>query len=286
MYDSTTARDIPTSATKVAGYVDGLYTWTAEDWARFPRAVHVRIAIFGSTNDGVVLDVEPGCASPGEAPGWTQRRRAAGVDPTVYVNLSTWPIVTSAFRGAGVTEPHYWIAHYDNVADNIPMGAVAKQYIDQPRSGGHYDKSVVADFWPGVDSGVIVTSLDDAKQSVYVDPAGKQSSTSMELWKFLLATDSSAWWVRQAMAGEQRVHMPDGAYRNMFDALVDLTARMMALDAKMNTLITEVSAEEAAILAAIKGVTAGVVDVTALANALTPLISKADIAALAAQLSK
>jgi hypothetical protein len=150
LYDSTTADDIPTTVEVVAGYVDGRYAWSAADWARFPGAVKVRIAVRASTNDGHVLDVEPGDATPVEAPGWVAMRRRAGVDPTVYCNLSDLPTVRAAFDAAGVAQPHYWVARYDGVAD-IPAGCIAKQYMNDPGSGGHWDLSAVADYWPGVD---------------------------------------------------------------------------------------------------------------------------------------
>jgi hypothetical protein len=66
---------------------------------------------------------------------------------TVYCNTSEWPQVRAAFQNAGVTEPNYWVAQYDN-NPTIPAGAVAKQYIGDYQG---YDKSVVADYWPGVD---------------------------------------------------------------------------------------------------------------------------------------
>jgi hypothetical protein len=150
MYDSITAADIPASARMVAGYVSGQWTWTTADWDRFPNAVKVRIATQANVNDGHVLDVEPGDATPAQAPGWVVKRRAAGIDPTIYCNASTWPVVRAAFTTAQVAEPHYWIAKYDNVAAVLD-GAVAKQYINPPTSGGHYDLSAVADYWPGVD---------------------------------------------------------------------------------------------------------------------------------------
>ncbi|GLY65481.1 hypothetical protein [Amycolatopsis taiwanensis] len=49
-----------------------------------------------------------------------------------------------------MTQPHCWVARYDGVA-NLPVGCVAKQYINPPGSGGHFDLSAVADFWPGID---------------------------------------------------------------------------------------------------------------------------------------
>lgn len=151
MYDSVTAKDIPASAAMVAGYVSGPFRWSDADWARFPNATKVRIATRANVNDGHVLDVEPGAATPAQAPGWVQMRRAAGVDPTVYCSLGAWPAVRAAFAAADVAEPHYWIAHYD-YSPALPGGAVAKQYADPAHnSGGHYDKSSVADYWPGID---------------------------------------------------------------------------------------------------------------------------------------
>jgi hypothetical protein len=150
MFDSTTAADIPLSAELVGGYVDGEWQWTTSDWALFPAARHVRIAVWASTDAGTVLDVESGNATPLEAPAWVQMRRAAGVDPTVYMSESTWPAVRAAFTAQGVPEPHWWVAHY-GVPAAIPAGAVAHQYADEALTGGHYDMSVVADYWPGVD---------------------------------------------------------------------------------------------------------------------------------------
>jgi hypothetical protein len=147
MYDAIHPLNIPVTAQMVAGYVDGLYRWTAANWARFPNAVKVRIAVFPSTNDGHVLDVELGDATPAQAPGWVLRRRAAGIDPTVYCSLAAWPAVKAAFNAAHVTQPHYWIAAYPGNGANLYPGAVAHQYANP----GPVDISVVADYWPGVD---------------------------------------------------------------------------------------------------------------------------------------
>jgi hypothetical protein len=146
MYDAVTASNIPGGATMVAGYDDGRYVNVAEMAARFPRARVVTITVFASDDEGMVLDVERGDASPEEAPGWAARRRARGFDPSVYCSTDTWPAVRAAFAAAGVAEPHWWIAGWDG-DPAIPPGAVAKQYGNQ----GPYDISSVADYWPGVD---------------------------------------------------------------------------------------------------------------------------------------
>lgn len=151
MYDSTTASDIPANAEMVAGYVDGLYKWTPSDWARFPHAVKVRIAVFQTTNDGHVLDVENGNATPAQSVDWVVMRRHAGQDPTVYCGESAWPTIREQFRLRNIQQPHWWIANY-NGGPAIPAGAIAIQYLGSPgNSPGHYDVSNVADYWPGVD---------------------------------------------------------------------------------------------------------------------------------------
>lgn len=155
MYDSVTAAHIPPDAAMVGGYISGPFKWSDADWARFPHAVHVPIATQAYVMDGIVLDVEKGDATPTQAPGWVTRRRQAGFDPTIYCTYSQLSTVISAFIAAGVKQPHYWIAHWDNVAA-LPgpsdVNIVAKQYINPPQSGGHFDLSIVADFWPGVDT--------------------------------------------------------------------------------------------------------------------------------------
>jgi hypothetical protein len=150
MYDSVEAGAIPTTAELVAGYVDGHFIWTDADWARFPTARKVRIAVFAQTDDGHVLDVEQGNANPAEAPGWVLMRRKAGVNPTVYCSLSLWTTIRNQFIGQAVAEPQWWIASYDN-HPAIPVGAIAKQYADDTMIGKHYDVSAVVDNWPGID---------------------------------------------------------------------------------------------------------------------------------------
>lgn len=134
----------------VGGYVDGLYKWSDAQWAALaPGVIRVRIAVFSSTNDGHILDVEPGNATPAQSVDWVLMRRQAGVDPTVYMNMATWPVVRAAFQARGVAEPHYWVAEYDGVR-TIPAGAIGKQYADNLMLGLPWDESVVADHWPGI----------------------------------------------------------------------------------------------------------------------------------------
>ncbi|WP_410667513.1 hypothetical protein [Amycolatopsis sp. cmx-4-68] len=155
MYDALTAHNILKKDRRpglVAGYIDKIkYTpWSAEDWALFPDALKVKIVKKASTNDGHVLDVEPKDAEPEEAPGWAEMRRRSGfAHPVIYCNRSTWPKVKAAFAAQGVAPPLYWIATASGKPE-IPEGAIAAQYLLDQEPG--IDISVVADFWPGVDS--------------------------------------------------------------------------------------------------------------------------------------
>jgi nucleoid-associated protein YgaU len=149
MYDSITPQDIPSDATMVAGYVDGRYANISAMRRRYPHSVVVGIAAFASTNDGIVLDVEQGDATPTQAVEWVVMRRHAGKVPTVYTSASEWNAVRAAFHAAGVAEPYYWIAQWDG-HPSIPSGAIAKQYQQATRDH-HYDVSVCSTYWPGVD---------------------------------------------------------------------------------------------------------------------------------------
>ena len=151
MVDSTNINDDPTSFQLVAYYCDGAFAVSESAVrARFPNAILVPISAVG-TNSGVVGDCEPGCMTPQQLVDWVLARRAAGVDPTGYVNeMHGWAPAREAFAQRGVPEPHWWVADYDGL-DVIPPGAVAKQDRNSAMTGGHFDKSAVVDFWPGVD---------------------------------------------------------------------------------------------------------------------------------------
>ena len=157
--------------------------------------------MFSSTNDGHVLDVEPGCSTPASAPGWVQRRRKAGVDPTVYCSLSAWPTVRAAFHNAGVAEPHWWVAAYPGNGPNLYPGTVAHQYANP----GPVDISVVADIWPGVDT----TPTAPTPEVDMVTPA--------EITAITVGAAEQVWQ-------KYKVRAPDGTLVTLQDALTRLLA--------------------------------------------------------------
>jgi hypothetical protein len=154
-YDGINALKLPRIVAGVLGYDNGpISKWQPQWWNLFgPNVVKGHISVFASDDTGQILDVEQGDATPAESVDWVLKRRKAGVDPTVYMNMSTWPEVRAAFRARKVMEPHYWVAQYDNVRQ-IPSGAIAKQFYNNDALG--YDMSIVVDFWPGVDPAPVV----------------------------------------------------------------------------------------------------------------------------------
>lgn len=145
--DSTVAEYLPTGQDIYLGYVDGKYQSYNAIKARFPHALVVPIATQASGNVGIVGDGPPDNGTwPGWV-GWVVRRRAAGVDPTMYTDKSSWATGIQAFNAAHVAQPHWWIADYDDHPEVYP-GSVGKQYQSVPN---RYDLSLFADYWPGVD---------------------------------------------------------------------------------------------------------------------------------------
>lgn len=158
MYDSTTARDVPKGAAMVAGYVDGLYENADELRRLHPGATLVTITIHGAAGANA-FDTEPGNAGPAAAARWACAELSAGRRPTVYTMASWLPTVRAEVAKQCGSRAHlvsYWVAQYDGVG-KVPAGCVAKQYLHGDAghagaySGGHYDVSAVADYWPGVD---------------------------------------------------------------------------------------------------------------------------------------
>jgi hypothetical protein len=248
MYDAThqLVPNIPTNAQMVAGYLPpSPFAWTDTDWARFPNAVHVRIAVRASTNDGHVLDVETGDATPAEAPGWVAMRRAAGADPSVYCSTSLWPTVVQQFAQQGIAQPHYWVAAYPGGGPVIPSGAVAHQY----ESDSIYDKSVVADYWPGVDGGPVTDPIDQ-NIAAFVYGGGPSTDSAVPGRMPSGVSDTSLFG---------RTVESQGMLQALSDPKTGVLAQLAALTSQVTALSGAQSADEAALLAAIKALPAPVV---------------------------
>lgn len=149
MYDSTTIDAIPAGARLVAGYLDGDYPTYPQLAVRFPTATRVSITVTGLLF-AQVADVETGDLSPASGARWAARKLERGEHPSLYCNLSTWPVCIRALQAIGLTsaDASWWIAHYDD-DPTIPPGAIAKQYSNDQTA--NLDTSNVAAYWPGID---------------------------------------------------------------------------------------------------------------------------------------
>lgn len=147
MFDSTNPNACPKSA--IDGNSGGIliayypYAFSSPTKSSFPSGtlfVTIDQSTSASHPDCDILDVEPGCASPSQVPGWLVAHKAAtGKQGTIYCNTSTKPSIPN-------TQPYYWwAAEWTDSSSTQPSGATATQYA----SRGSYDASTVFDAsWP------------------------------------------------------------------------------------------------------------------------------------------
>lgn len=228
MYDAINAANLPTDGDLYAGYNDGTWNDFAAEAVRFPTNQIISITVNPNDNQGVVGDGPPDNGTWPQWVGWVQKRRAAGVDPTINTNQSNWTAGQSAFNLAGVPQPHWWIAKYDG-DPTIPAGAVAKQYL----SNNTYDTSSVVAYWPGVDSPPAENEDDMSSYQTSSNPANGRAGlgfasgvcTTFQVtcdkgdipaggtWRFVAVLDTGPLVIAEAMTapeGKVVVHMPAG----------------------------------------------------------------------------
>lgn len=160
-YDSTTASDLPSDGDLYLAYADGRYANVDKVKARFPRKPVVRITVTGRTFDAEMADVEAGDLSPASGAVWAKGKLTRGEFPTLYFPESSRSAVIAALKANGVDPSHVGMfpAQYNGRAQLNQPGDMGKQYLHgdlatigrTAYSGGHYDVSVVRDYWPGVD---------------------------------------------------------------------------------------------------------------------------------------
>lgn len=114
MFDSVELDEIPESAPAVAGYIGGNWPTFDQLEERFPGAERLSIAV-ASHHDADCLDIEPGDATPADAPAWVRRQIRRGVErPVVYASASQMDDVLAELDAAGIprTAVRIWTAHY------------------------------------------------------------------------------------------------------------------------------------------------------------------------------
>lgn len=149
LIDTTNANAAPPGAAAYAGYGNGDDLSYAALVARFPDTPVLEIDALNA-GIGDLLDVERSDAVPADVPGWVTGRRAAGVDPWVYVDLATWQACREACVAAGVEPPHWFLADWTSnpalLETRAATGVVAIQY--KHAQGNGYDLSTMIDDAP------------------------------------------------------------------------------------------------------------------------------------------
>jgi hypothetical protein len=111
MIDAISANvgNVPASTPKVGGYVTGTpdIKWTAQDWARFPKAGTVRIdqspgLSAYATNEGSVADIEALAGTVSSFVTASEARMRLGRLLWCYVTESTLNEVAAALKDAGI----------------------------------------------------------------------------------------------------------------------------------------------------------------------------------------
>ena len=110
-----------------------------------------------------------------------------------------------------------------------------------------------------------MTTLDDTFQSEYVGADGKRSTVTLTYAQALQNLDANVYWLGQFLAGEQRQQMPDGQKRNLTDFMSYATSQFQSVASAL-------TADQAALLAAIRAVS-------------QPSVSDTQLAALESQLA-
>jgi hypothetical protein len=138
IYDSVTPTSVPWGKS-VAAYANGHYRASVSDVAHHGNVLWIDIN--GSNPDAMVLDVEPGDATPAGAAHWVQARlnRHRNSIAIVYTFRAAWPSVKHHVRGLPSwmrSRVHYWIADPTGVPHVIPGSSATQWYW-----GKHYDIS-------------------------------------------------------------------------------------------------------------------------------------------------
>lgn len=148
MYDSIELDQFPANPEAVAGYVGGKWPTYEPLCAKFPNAHHLSIAVTASQR-ARCLDIEPGDASPAQAPGWFHNYadRSQGL-PVLYTSASQVAGLVATMTAAGITRERYliWSAHYTHSEHICGVGcgyhaADATQWTDKAL-GRNLDQSL------------------------------------------------------------------------------------------------------------------------------------------------
>ncbi len=150
MLDSITPEVIPTGAADIVGlYVNGTYKCDPTQATRLAQggAEIAWISVDTASDEGDVLDIENGDATPQSAPAWYDARQKAGAgELTLYVNRTNLAAVQAAM---GTRDYRLWVATLDGTTAvsgyDALAGPAAVQCLSAAMMGVNVDGSLVFD---------------------------------------------------------------------------------------------------------------------------------------------
>jgi len=130
IYDSVTPTSVPWGKS-VAAYANGHFRASVSDVAHHDNVLWIDIN--GSRSDAMVLDVEPGDATPAGAAQWVRARLNSHRDSIaiVYTFRAAWPSVKHYVGGLPSwmqSRVRYWIADPTGVPHVIPGSSATQWY--------------------------------------------------------------------------------------------------------------------------------------------------------------
>jgi len=146
-YDSVEPETVPAGAI-VGTYSTGARPVPASEVAGRKQVLWIDTLATDPAGSGA-LDVEPGCATPAQVPGWVSGRLTAHPDQVaiVYMSLSEWPEVQADVASLPAwmrSHIRWWVADPTGVPHLVPGSQATQWYW-----GSTYDESMAApDFDP------------------------------------------------------------------------------------------------------------------------------------------
>jgi hypothetical protein len=195
MYDAADPSKIP-DGSFVAGYVNGAYAWSAEEWSAFGQQLGIDVTGSAPLMSNI-LDVEPGNLGTPDgdtaaawallvprAVAWARQRQERNLSVTLYVEASRFVQLSGGLADAGVKGVRYWVADW-GITQSQAEGKVGGVIAGIQFQGGQdapYDLSVVADDWfpvkPDPKPPVVLTGLtltghysDSTSRTLWLGPA-------------------------------------------------------------------------------------------------------------------
>jgi hypothetical protein len=199
MYDSVDLAQFPDNPEAVAGYVGGHWPTYPSLVTEFPHAHHLSIAV-NAHQTARCLDIEPGDASPAQAPEWfrTLADHSQGL-PVLYGSASVVQQIVDTMAAAGIHRGQYfiWSAHYTH-AEHIcgPGGcgyptADATQWTDTAL-GRNLDQSLCSDAFFGAGP---PAPTPPTEEEIVAIATGVNASGALHV--FYEAKDGSVWYTWQ-----------------------------------------------------------------------------------------